>query len=80
MSFSLETRINGQLIGFAYGVNKGLQSNSKDLYEIEYHRITKEPSIIKFNILHNPEEGIEKLSSLIYNKINQELKNGNKNF
>jgi hypothetical protein len=74
---SIETRVNGCLIGFAY-VHNEMSLDGKDegecKYSVEYHRVNREPSVIRFNIKHKREEGAEKLSLLIYRELDKRLK------
>jgi hypothetical protein len=77
---SIETRINGTLIGVAYVHNESLINETGEgecVYSVEYHRINKEPPVIKFKIKHRREEGAEKLSLLIYTELDKRLKKGN---
>jgi hypothetical protein len=74
---SVETRVNGSLVGTAFVYNElSLDDNIEGecLYSVEYHRINKEPPVIKFKVKHRREEGIEKLSFLIYRRLDQRLK------
>jgi hypothetical protein len=78
---SIETRINGTLIGVAY-VHNELYLEGKEegecVYLVEYHRLNKEPPVIRFNVKHKREEGAEKLSLLIYKELDKRLKKENK--
>ena len=73
---SLETRINGRLIGVA-NVRNTLISDEPgyDLYEIKYLRMDGDPPIVEFNVLHKREDGAEALALLVYQEIDRELKN-----
>lgn len=77
---SLETRVNGELIGYAY-VNKKQQAdihNSKNyIYYVEYHKIGLRSKVIHFRIVHNVEEGAEKLVLKVYQEIDKILKKEN---
>ena len=78
---SIETRINGTLIGVAYVHNEIYLIDKEEgecIYSVEYHRFNKEPSVIKFNVKHKREEGAEKLSLLIYRELDKRLKRENK--
>ena len=74
---SLETRVNGFLIGYTYILNKGQVDieNASNIYDIEHHRMGKKPSVINFKVIHNFEDGFEKLSLIIYERIDEILKN-----
>lgn len=74
---SLETKVNGLLIGCAYIVNKGQVDNGDGpcVYSVEYYRMGKEPAILNFKVVHHSEDGFEKLSLIIYKKIDNILKN-----
>lgn len=77
---SIETRINGNLIGVSYIHNESLVDNQEQgecIYFVEYHRMNKEPPVIRFNVKHKREEGAEKLSLLIYKELDKRLKREN---
>ncbi len=75
---SLETRINGLLIGYAYIHNELVQDDKKNyLYNVEYHRFDRKPNLIKFSVMHKREEGAEKLLFLVYKEIDKRLKRHN---
>jgi hypothetical protein len=73
--FSLENRINGVLVGYAYVKNESPIDEDVYCYHVEYHRIGKKPNIISFDIAHVKEEGAEKLVFLIYQRIYEKIKN-----
>ncbi len=74
---SLETRVNGVLIGCAYIHNESVQDDKGNcLYNVEYHRFDRKPSVIRFNLTHKREEGAEKLILKIYEEITKRLKKG----
>lgn len=77
---SIETRINGILIGYA-SVTRKLQAdldNDKNyIYYVEYHKIGLKSRIINFRVVHNIDEGAEKLVLLVYQEIDKRLKIGN---
>jgi hypothetical protein len=78
---SIETRINGNLIGVAYVHNESLIDDigtGECVYFVGYHRMNKEPPVIRFNVKHKREEGAEKLSLLIYRELDKRLKRENK--
>jgi len=47
---SIETKINGNLIGYASVENKGEVFKKEILYSVEYHFIGREPNVSEFNI------------------------------
>ena len=72
---SLETRINGRLIGVAHIENTEVVDGEKNyLYNVRYIRVTGNPAIIEFDVLHKREDGAEALALLIYKEIDKELK------
>jgi len=74
---SIETRVNGNLIGFAYVHNEMIIEEGKTVYSVEYYRVNRFPDVLRFRVLHNPKEGAEKLSLLIYKGIDKRLKKEN---
>ena len=77
---SIETRIKGNLIGFVYVHNESLVGDNEKgecIYFVEYHRVNKEPPIIRFSVRHKREEGAEKLSLLVYRELDKRLKKEN---
>jgi hypothetical protein len=76
---SVETRINGCLVGCAY-VHNEFSINDKEtegVYYVEYHRFDREPKVTEFRIKHKREEGAEKLLLLIYKELDKRLKKVN---
>lgn len=73
--FSLELRINNGLVGHAYCVNELVTEEGIGVYNIEYYRLGKEPSVMKFRIAHKRDEGAEKLALLILREADKRLKN-----
>ncbi|MCX6747116.1 MAG: hypothetical protein NTU63_03215 [Candidatus Pacearchaeota archaeon] len=72
---SLETRINGTLIGYTYIKNELNQDNDGNyLYEVEHCRFDRKPNVIGFNLLHKREDGAERLLFLVYREIDKRLK------
>ncbi len=72
---SLETRINGNLIGHAYVENEMcLDTEGNYLYNVRYMRPKGEPPVIEFNVQHKREDGVEILIFLIYEEIGKRLK------
>lgn len=68
---TLENRIDGILIGCAYVYNIGsLDKKGRYSYAVEYHRFDKEPPVLKFEIKHKKDDGVEKLSLLVYEGMN----------
>ena len=74
---SLEIRINGEMIGYAYVKNEGIVEEDKCLYSIEYFRPEKD--LTKFNVIHKRSDGAEKLLDSIFKKIISEDKKYEKN-
>jgi hypothetical protein len=72
--FSLELRINNGLVGNAYCVNEFVTEEGIGVYNIEYYRVGREPSVIKFKIAHKREEDAEKLALLILQEVDKRLK------
>jgi hypothetical protein len=74
---SIETRVNGQLIGYAYVLNKGqadIDNDKNCFYYVEYHKIGLKSQIMNFRVVHNREEDAEELSLLIYIEVCKRLK------
>ncbi|MBS3085594.1 hypothetical protein J4225_02815 [Candidatus Pacearchaeota archaeon] len=74
---SLETRINGKLIGYAHIVNKTevlMEDKVIANYKVEYFRPENTPSVISFEITYEKEGGAEGLALLIFKKISETLK------
>ena len=71
---SIETKINGVLIGYTCIVNKGqIQEGALHRYSVNHYRFGKQPSSFQFDVVHNREDGFEKLSFIIYERINELL-------
>lgn len=77
--FSLETRVNGMLIGYAHVVRKIIIDWENYIYYVEYFRPEREPSVIRFNITHKREEGAEKLVLKVYREIDKILRKEDSN-
>lgn len=75
---SLETRINGRLIGIAEIRNVLDVGEGNYSYEVKYHRMGKDSEIIEFDIVHKREDGAEALALMVYNKLEKELKKDSK--
>ena len=79
---SIETKVNGRLIGYANIVNTAIPCDGElkkcFVYSVEYHQIGRDGSITKFNVVHNPEDGIEKLTEIVYKEISKRLKRKNR--
>lgn len=74
---SIETRVNGELIGCAHAVRKMqayIDDDKKFYYYVEYHKIGLENRIVNFRVIHNPEEGAEKLILKVYQELAKILK------
>jgi hypothetical protein len=57
---SIETRVNGALIGYTCIVNKGqIQDSNLRRYSINHYRFDKQPSSLQFDVVHNQEEGLK---------------------
>jgi len=74
----LEIQVNHLLIGQVHVFNKGrtgLDDKNNRLYKVQYkyHLDTKKPEVMNFEIVHNREEGVEKLILLVYQEINKRL-------
>ena len=63
--FSVEIKINGNLIGHIYGVNKGLTVKGLTKYSYEYYD-PEFHKIIKGNVKHHREAGIRPLITTIF--------------
>ena len=67
--FSVETRVNGNLVAHLYVRNTLVSGGNGDevVYDVGYFRPSKEKnSLVKLNVLHDPKDGLEKLISKIY--------------
>ncbi len=73
---TLESRVNGELIYHIYAVNKSEVYSKKGVqtYHVKCYRVSKKPLLLNFKVTHNAEEGIEKLSLIIYKKLDNILK------
>jgi len=71
---SIETRINGNLIGYAHIRNTKQIDDENFIYHVEYHQFDKGSRVINFDIVHKRADTPEKLSLIIYQKINKMLK------
>ena len=70
---SLEVKINSELIGHAYVENQQIICEEGSLYKVHYYMPGREPNMIKFDLVHNPDDGVEKLIFLIYQEINKNI-------
>ena len=60
--FSVEIRVNGQLIKVVTGLNKGRLTDAPHMTEYEIHTYDLESKDVHWNnILHRPSNGIEYL-------------------
>lgn len=67
--FSVELKVNGMLVGHAYGVNKGHVDNSIYCkYRWHYYDVAKEAMHNGF-IKHDPSKGLEQLVSDILSEV-----------
>ena len=69
---SIEVRVNRDLIGHAYIKNTQTERRNKIVYEVTYYKPSKE-EIMKFEVLHKPDEGVEKLIFLVYGEVVKRL-------
>lgn len=77
---SLETRINGVLIGYINVHNEIMaDKDNNHIYNVDYYSFGKEPYKLNFKVKHNREEGAEKLLLLIYKEIDKILKKDSSN-
>ena len=76
---TLETRMDGVLRGYVHAGNRSTSifhdGKLQCLYYVEYHRFGAHinPKEIHFDVAHFKEDGVEKLTSLIYRDINKIL-------
>jgi len=74
---SLETRINGKLIGFASIINTEIPVEGEEgyfLYHVEYHRVEREPAVLKYSVVHRREDEADVLAELVYEGLQDALK------
>jgi hypothetical protein len=75
---SIETRVNGNLVSHVYIGNTRIPCDGElkgcFVYNAEYHQIGKDGYIDRFNVVHNPEDGIEKLTEIVYKEISKRVK------
>jgi len=62
-----EIRINGALLGHLYMTNTMVRDDGKILYTVEYYKTSK--GIARTTVLHNPDDGCEKLTTLALSAI-----------
>ncbi|MEK6757705.1 MAG: hypothetical protein AABX88_01115 [Nanoarchaeota archaeon] len=74
---SIKTKINGKLIGYAEIVNRKHIEEEIYEYSVEYYRPRKNPSVIRFNLIHDRKKGAENLTILLYEQLDKELKKNN---
>ena len=70
----LETRVNEKSIDIIRVVDKKLIKSGEYEYFVECHRFTRKPSLIKFSIFHEMENGTEELSLRIYKRLYEKIK------
>jgi len=71
---SIETKINGKLTGRVYVTNLHPMGDGKYFYHVEYIQFDRKQKKINFEVIHDRENGMEGLSLLVYQKINEMLK------
>ena len=64
---TVEIRINQTLIGQAYVRNTGYETRKQCLYKVEYYK--PETKLQRFEVMHEPEKGLEKLLQIIFRKL-----------
>ena len=64
------------LLGVAHVVQKNLLDEKENIYhyKIEYYTIGKGENPLKFFVYHKRNEGLEKLSYLIFKEVTKRLK------
>jgi len=68
--FTVEIRINGNLISHIYGHNEEIDNLKNDLYKYSYRFYNAETGkLISGNINHKRDSGINKLVTLILNDV-----------
>jgi len=71
---SIETRVNGNLIGYVHIRNVSQVDDENFIYHVEYHQFDKGSKVINFDVAHKKSNSSEKLSLIIYQEINRILK------
>ena len=73
--FTIEIKINGAMVGHVYGRNVGqvFPTTKECLYTIEYYKpdLGPEQRILKMEVSHNPDDGIEALLQAIINRVKE---------
>lgn len=64
--FTIETKINGNILSLIYGYNTGYVGNNVDkcVYDYNYHDIV-EGTVTSGSVKHNRSDGMDKLIQLI---------------
>lgn len=63
-----EVRVNGRLIGHLYVLNLQVTSEGKTYYKVEYYQVGSGKTI-QTEVMHNQDDGAEKLIQLCMEKI-----------
>ena len=71
---SVETKINGKLIGRARIENLRRMGDGRYFYHVEYAQLDGEQKKLNFDVIHDREEGEEELVFLIYQEAVKRLK------
>ena len=71
---SIETRVNGQLIGYAQIIRQFHLEKDTYLYSVEYHKIGIDAKIFSFDVTHDLTKGSERLTQIVYGEISKRLK------
>ncbi|MBI2044658.1 hypothetical protein HYT23_01230 [Candidatus Pacearchaeota archaeon] len=66
---SIEVRVNRDLIGHAYIANKKVSMANGAAYSVTYYTPNNKNKILEFEVVHKPEEGVEKLILLVYQEV-----------
>ncbi len=75
---SIEVRVNRDLIGHAYIVNRGNLRDEGTVYPITYYAPNGNKKLLEFDIVHKPEQGVEKLVLLVYEEVAKRTKSRSK--
>jgi len=71
---SIETKVNGNLIGYAHIKNTSQIDGENFMYHVEYHQFDKGSKVINFDVVHKKSDSSEKLSLIVYQRVNKILK------
>lgn len=73
---SIETRVNGVLLGYIYARNAKEVDEAKGIYtyEVEFYKPEGKPPLMEFSVRHKRDEGFEKLALIVYKEVNRRIK------